>query len=87
MRKLGKKQLTLQLHGELDGVPSELADYGLELTADGTELIYTYDTQIERAGIAALLADLNAAGIKFKDLQTKQSSLEEIFVDLVKERR
>ena len=87
MRKLGKKQLTLQLHGELDGVPSELADYGLELTADGTELIYTYDTQTERAGIAALLADLNAAGIKFKDLQTKQSSLEEIFVDLVKERR
>jgi ABC-2 type transport system ATP-binding protein len=87
MRKLGKKQLTLQLHGELDGVPSELADYGLELTADGTELIYTYDTQIERAGIAALLADLNSAGIKFKDLQTKQSSLEEIFVDLVKERR
>ena len=87
MRKLGKKQLTLQLHGELDGVPGELADYGLELTADGTELIYTYDTQTERAGIAALLADLNAAGIKFKDLQTKQSSLEEIFVDLVKERR
>src|SRR5918997_691329 len=87
MRKLGKKQLTLQLHGEIDGVPSELADYGLELTADGTELIYTYDTQIERAGIAALLADLNTAGIKFKDLQTKQSSLEEIFVDLVKERR
>jgi len=87
MRELGKKQLTLQLQGELDGVPGELADYGLELTADGTELIYTYDTQIERAGIAALLADLNAAGIKFKDLQTKQSSLEEIFVDLVKERR
>jgi ABC-2 type transport system ATP-binding protein len=87
MRKLGKKQLTLQLHDELDEVPGELADYGLELTADGTELIYTYDTQTERAGIAALLADLNAAGIKFKDLQTKQSSLEEIFVDLVKERR
>ena len=86
MRELGKKQLTLQLQGELDGVPGELADYGLELTADGTELIYTYDTQTERAGIAALLADLNAAGIKFKDLQTKQSSLEEIFVDLVKER-
>jgi ABC-2 type transport system ATP-binding protein len=86
MRELGQKQLTLQLQGELDGVPGELADYGLELTADGTELIYTYDTQTERAGIAALLADLNAAGIKFKDLQTKQSSLEEIFVDLVKER-
>ncbi len=87
MRKLGKKQLTLQLHDKLDGIPGELAGYGLELTADGTELIYTYDTQTERAGIAALLANLNAAGIKFKDLQTKQSSLEEIFVDLVKERR
>ncbi len=86
MRKLGKKQLTLQLHGKLDTVPDELAGYGLELVADGTELIYTYDTQIERAGIAALLADLNGAGIKFKDLQTKQSSLEDIFVSLVKER-
>jgi ABC-2 type transport system ATP-binding protein len=86
MRKLGKKQLTLQLHGKLDTVPDELAGYGLELVADGTELIYTYDTQTERAGIAALLADLNGAGIKFKDLQTKQSSLEDIFVSLVKER-
>jgi len=86
MRKLGKKQLTLQLHGKLDTVPDELAGYRLELVADGTELIYTYDTQIERAGIAALLADLNGAGIKFKDLQTKQSSLEDIFVSLVKER-
>jgi ABC-2 type transport system ATP-binding protein len=61
MRKLGKKQLTLQLHGKLDTVPDELAGYGLELVADGTELIYTYDTQTERAGIAALLADLNGA--------------------------
>ena len=86
MRKLGKKQLTLQLHGKLDTVPDELAGYGLKLVADGTELIYTYDTQTERAGIAALLADLNGAGIKFKDLQTKQSSLEDIFVSLVKER-
>ena len=75
-----------QLQGELDGIPSELAGYGLELAADGSELIYTYDTQTERAGIAALLADLNGAGIKFKDLQTKQSSLEDIFVSLVKER-
>ena len=87
MRKLGKKQLTLQLHDELDEVPSELAGYGLELAADGTELIYTYDTQTERTGITALLADLSAAGIKFKDLQTRQSSLEDIFVSLVKERR
>jgi ABC-2 type transport system ATP-binding protein len=87
MRKLGKKQLTLQLHGKLDGIPSELAGYGLELAADGSELIYTYDTQTERTGITALLADLNAAGIKFQDLQTEQSSLEDIFVSLVKERQ
>ena len=86
MRQLGKKRLTLQLLGKLHEVPSELAGYGLELTADGTELIYTYDAQTERAGIADLLADLDGAGIKFRDLQTQQSSLEEIFVDLVKER-
>jgi ABC-2 type transport system ATP-binding protein len=87
MRKLGKKQLTLQLHSKLDRIPSELADYGLVLTTDGSELIYTYDTQTERTDIAALLAALNATGIKFKDLQTKQSSLEDIFIGLVKERR
>jgi ABC-2 type transport system ATP-binding protein len=86
MRELGKKRLTLQLLGKLHEVPSELAGYGLELAADGTELIYTYDAQTERAGIADLLADLDGAGIKFRDLQTQQSSLEEIFVDLVKER-
>jgi ABC-2 type transport system ATP-binding protein len=85
MRKLGKKQLTLQLHGKLTGIPSELAGYRLELAADGSELVYTYDTQTESADITALLADLNAAGVKFNDLQTRQSSLEEIFVSLVKE--
>ena len=85
MRKLGKKRLTLQLHNKLDEVPSELAGYRLELAADGSELIYTYDTQTERTGITALLADLNGAGIRFNVLQTKQSSLEEIFVSLVKE--
>src|SRR5215218_5129541 len=87
MRKLGKKQLTLQLHSKLDRIPIELARYGLELTADGGELIYTYDSQGERAGIAALLADLYGAGIEFDDLQTRQSSLEEIFVELVREGR
>src|SRR5215208_6766839 len=87
MRKLGKKQLMLQLQSTLDEVPDELAGYGLELAADGTELLYTYDTQTERTGITTLLADLSEAGIKFSDLQTRQSSLEEIFVDLVKERR
>jgi ABC-2 type transport system ATP-binding protein len=86
MRELGRKRLTLQLLGKLHEVPSELAGYGLELAADGTELLYTYDAQTERAGIADLLADLDGAGIKFRDLQTQQSSLEEIFVDLVKER-
>ncbi len=87
MRKLGKKQLTLQLQSKLDRIPGELAGYGLELTPDGSELIYTYNTQTERTGITALLADLNRAGIKYNDLQTKQSSLEDIFVSLVKERR
>jgi ABC-2 type transport system ATP-binding protein len=87
MRKLGKKQLTLQLHDKLTEIPGELAGYRLELAADGSELVYTYDKQTERADITALLADLNAADIKFNDLQTRQSSLEEIFVSLVREGR
>jgi ABC-2 type transport system ATP-binding protein len=87
MRKLGKKQLTLQLHDELAEIPAALAGYRLELAADGSELVYTYDTQKERADIVALLADLNAVGIAFDDLQTKESTLEEIFVSLVKEER
>ncbi len=87
MRKLGKKQLTMQLHDELDTVPNELAGYGLELANGGSELVYTYDTQNGRTDITVLLSSLNAAGIKFDDLQTKQSSLEEIFVDLVREGR
>ena len=85
MRKLGQKQLTLQLHGSLDEIPAELARYRLELTADGSELVYTYDSQEGRMDIAGLLADLDEAGVTFEDLQTKQSSLEEIFVDLIKE--
>ena len=84
MRQLGRKQLTLQLSERLDALPAELSRYGLELNADGSELIYTYDTQAERTGITALLGDLQHAGIKFRDLQTTQSSLEEIFVSLVK---
>ena len=86
MRKLGSKQLTLQLHSTLDEVPAELAGYGLELASNGGELIYTYDSQAGRMDIANLLADLDQVGVTFEDLQTKQSSLEEIFVDLVKER-
>jgi ABC-2 type transport system ATP-binding protein len=84
MRKLGKKQLTLQLHSKLDTVPAQLAAHRLDLNAEGDELIYTYDTQGERTGITALLNDLRQAGIRFKDLDTTQSSLEEIFVSLVK---
>jgi ABC-2 type transport system ATP-binding protein len=83
MRKLGKKQLTLHLHQPLAVVPEELAAHRLTLADHGTELIYTYDTQGERTGITALLADLNRAGIRFRDLHTTQSSLEDIFVDLV----
>ena len=84
MRKLGKKQLTLQLHAKLDAIPAELASYRLELNGDGGELVYTYDTQGERTGITALLTELGRAGIRFKDLDTTQSSLEEIFVTLVR---
>jgi ABC-2 type transport system ATP-binding protein len=86
MRKLGSKRLTLQLADTIDELPVELAGYGLELSPDGGELVYTYDSQAGRMQIADLLADLGAAGVRFRDLQTKQSSLEEIFVDLVKER-
>jgi ABC-2 type transport system ATP-binding protein len=84
MHKLGKKQLTLQLHDAIDAVPASLSGYGLERNANGSELIYTYDTKGERTGITALLRDLGEAGIRFKDLSTNQSSLEEIFVSLVK---
>src|SRR6516165_464706 len=87
MRKLGRKQLTLQLQTKLTAIPPELAAHPLKLAADGTELIYTYDTRGERTGITTLLKELNVAGIRFKDLHTTQSSLEDIFVDLVRQRR
>jgi ABC-2 type transport system ATP-binding protein len=83
MRKLGKKQLTLQLAEPIAAVPPSLAAHHLELSADGRELTYTYDTKGERTGITTLLKDLADAGVRFSDLQTKQSSLEEIFVSLV----
>ena len=83
MRKLGKKQLALELQTKLDAVPAALAAYNLTLADGGNELIYTYDTQGERTGITALLRDLNETGIRFKDLSTTQSSLEDIFVGLV----
>jgi ABC-2 type transport system ATP-binding protein len=87
MRKLGKKQLVLHLQRRLDAVPDALAAHRLALGADGGELIYTYDTRGERTGITALLRDLNQAGIRFRDLHTTQSSLEDIFVGLVSERK
>src|SRR5215813_10199784 len=85
MRKLGKKQLTLHLHIRLDAVPEALAAHRLTLSADGSELVYTYDTQGERTGITSLLADLHRADIRFRDLHTTQSSLEDIFVGIVRQ--
>jgi len=85
MRKLGRKQLTLQLQHKLEQIPAALAGHQLELAGNGCELVYTYDAQGDRTGIAALLQDLANAGIRFKDLQTTQRSLEDIFVSLVKE--
>ena len=87
MRKLGKKQLTLHLQKRLDAIPETLARHQLTLAPGGSEIIYTYDTQGERTGITALLQDLSAAGIRFRDLHTTQSSLEDIFVDLVRQRQ
>jgi ABC-2 type transport system ATP-binding protein len=83
MRKLGKKQLIIQLQQKLDAVPAVTARERLMLAGEGAELIYTYDTQAERTGITTLMQELNAAGIRLKDLRTHQSSLEEIFVGLV----
>ena len=87
MRKLGKKQLTLELHARIETVPAELAAYKLSLGGGGKELIYTYDTKGERTGITALLDDLHVAGIRFKDLHTTETSLEDIFVGLVGQRQ
>jgi ABC-2 type transport system ATP-binding protein len=83
MHKLGKKQLKLHLHKRIEVVPDALAAYDLTLANGGSELVYTYDTQGERTGITTLLKALGDRGITFKDLNTTQSSLEDIFVDLV----
>ncbi len=84
MRKLGQKQLTLHLQTRLEAVPEALSSYGLTLQAEGEELVYTYDTKAERTGITALMKDLADAGIRFSDLRTSQSSLEDIFVGLLR---
>ena len=86
MRKLGKKQLILHLHQKLDAMPAALAAHNLTLANGGGDLVFTYDTTAEHTGVTALLADLGHAGIRFRDLETQQSSLEDIFVGLVSER-
>ncbi|HEY8538589.1 MAG TPA: ABC transporter ATP-binding protein [Steroidobacteraceae bacterium] len=83
MRKLGRKQLTLHLQAALEHIPPQLANRNLELTANGTQLVYTFDSQSDSTGIASLLRQLNELGIDFKDLHTEESSLEEIFVTLI----
>lgn len=85
MRKLGRKQLTLQLQSPIEQVPPSLAHYSLVLSADGQQLTYHFDSQAEQSGIGELLRQLNGQGIDFRDLRTEESSLEEIFVNLVKE--
>ncbi|MGA1880351.1 ABC transporter ATP-binding protein [Azospirillum sp. 11R-A] len=86
MQKLGKRQLTLQLQSPLNAIPAELADYPLTLSEGGRELVYSFDTQQERTGIAGLLRKLGDHGITYTNLRTEESSLEEIFVNLVRER-
>jgi ABC-2 type transport system ATP-binding protein len=87
MKKLGKKKLTLQLRNPLQSLPADLAQWQLELTNDGTDLVYTFDTQRERTGIATLLSKLGEHGISIRDLQTSETSLEDIFVSLVSSNR
>jgi len=84
MRKLGRKQLTLSLQAKLERIPAELAELNLELSTDGFALTYTFDSQAESTGIAGLLRQLGELGIGFKDLHTTESSLEDIFVNLVR---
>jgi len=84
MEKLGKKHLTLQLQSRLDTIPPDLAAYNRELSGDGRAVTYDYDTKADRSGITSLLNDLRNAGIRISDLDTKQSSLEDIFVSLVR---
>jgi ABC-2 type transport system ATP-binding protein len=87
MKKLGKKELILQLAEPLAAVPPELAEWEVELADDGNELRYVFDGKAERTGIPSLLRRMSDAGIAFKDLNTHQSSLEDIFVSLVTEKR
>ena len=85
MARMGKKQLVVQLTKPIDALPVSLASDSLALSDDGAALIYTYDTRAERTGITKLLSDVSNAGLVLADIETKQSSLEDIFVDLIKE--
>ena len=87
MRKLGRKQLTVLLSEPMDAIPPELGEWALSLEAGGNELVYEFDANAERTGVPSLLRRLSDLGIGFKDLNTRQSSLEEIFVSLVTERK
>jgi ABC-2 type transport system ATP-binding protein len=86
MRKLGKKQLRIHLQSPLQSIPDGLRAYPLELAGQGSELVYTFDARVEGGGIAGLLRSLNEQGIDFKDLHSTESSLEDIFVSLVRAR-
>jgi ABC-2 type transport system ATP-binding protein len=86
MAQMGKKRLQIDLAAPLTAVPEALARYALEIGPDGRSLIFTFDAKGERTGITTLLSDLRAAGLQMTDLATRQSSLEDIFVDLVRER-
>ncbi|MES2970103.1 MAG: ABC transporter ATP-binding protein [Pseudomonadota bacterium] len=86
MAQMGKKQLTVELADPITAVPEALAHYGLDIGPDGRSVIYTYDTKRDRTGITALLGDLRAAGLQMTDLATRQSSLEDIFVGMVREK-
>lgn len=87
MRKLGKKQLSVDLQAPIEHIPEPLAGYNLTIANGGETLVYNYDTQSERTGITSLLNDLRDAGIRFRDIETKQSSLEDIFVELLRQGR
>lgn len=87
MQKLGKKQIRLELHNPMQSIPDALSEHSLELTSDGTELIYTFDARSEQTGITILLRSLTEHGIDFRDLHSRESTLEEIFVSLVTEKK
>ena len=85
MAKMGQKQLTVDLQAPVDAIPDSLTPFNLSRSDDGSQLTYTYDTRADRTGITSLLSALSDAGLKLRDLSTTQSSLEEIFVNLVRE--